>query len=325
MAVLVKHQNNRHPLPSPSLNVRIKQWGALIVGSASLALSVLTSPAFAGDPFRPSTPNPTIDDHTEKAFTLIFHDGNYVAAETELNAAERANTEDPLAYAMLASMAYLDQDWSKLSDYGSLTENKAKALMSEDPLRGHLYQAVGIFMRGAAVLKEQGIARGTPQALGMLQQIFSHIDEAEKINPNDPELSLLKGFMDLMLAVNLPFSNPSEAISRLETNAFPVYLAQRGIALGYRDLKDYGEALTAIDTALNTAASNPELLALKAQILALKGDQSSSLDLYEAALTHQSQLHPRLASQIRFEHCLVEGQTDGPTCFANSGLANYEQ
>jgi tetratricopeptide (TPR) repeat protein len=316
-----QHRPQRTPHPR---KVQLKQWGVLLLGSASLAFSILVNPAFAGDPFRPDAPNPTVDDRTEEAFRMIFHDGNYRAAETELAAAERANSGDPLTYAMLASVAYLDQDWSKLSDYGTLTENKAKALMSQDPLRSHLYQAVGIFMRGAAVLKEQGIARGTPQALGMLQQIFSHIDEAEKINPNDPELSLLKGFMDLMLAVNLPFSNPADAISRLQRSAYPVYVAHRGIALGYRDLEDYNEALEAVDTALNAAANNPELLALKAQILALKGDRINSEQLYEDALTHESQLHPRLASQIRYEHCIVAGQIDGHACYLNSGLADYQ-
>ena len=51
----------------------------------------------------------------------------------------------------------------------------------------------------------------------MLQQVFSELDEAESINPSDPELNLIKGYMDLMLAVNLPFSNPEGAISQMST------------------------------------------------------------------------------------------------------------
>lgn len=319
MADRIRKQKKAAPFKT-----QLKRLTALLLGSATLTVSLLGGPALAGDPFRPSAPNASVDDQTETAFQLIFRDGDYASAIRELDAAEQAGSEDPLIYAMQASMAFLDQDWAQLTEYAVQTEVKAQELMAEDELRGHLYQAVGIFMRGAAVLKEQGIARGTPQALGMLQQVFSHIGEAEKIDPNDPELSLLKGFMDLMLAVNLPFSNPGQAIDRLENTAYPDYVAQRGIALGYRDLSEYNNALDAVNAALDSAGPNPELLALKAQILAKDGNQSESLTFYQQALESESQLHPRLASQIRFEHCVVEGQTPGPTCFADSGLDAYQ-
>jgi tetratricopeptide (TPR) repeat protein len=306
----------------------LRRFSILLLGSTTLSLGLsgplLSNPAWAGDPFRPSAPSASIDNRTDTAFSLIFHDGNYVEARQALDAAEAAGSNDPLIYAMQASMAFLDQDWAELTRYGQKTQDQAIALATTDELRSELYQAVGIFFKGAAVLKEQGIARGTPQALAMLQQVFSHIDSAEEINPNDPELNLLKGFMDLMLAVNLPFSNPAQAIERLEASA-PEYVAQRGIALGYRDLEEYTNATTAVDAALRAAPNNPEIMALKAQILARQSQRDDSLEWYEKALTYQTQLHPRLASQLRFEHCRLEGVIDQNQCFTDSGLANYEQ
>jgi hypothetical protein len=44
----------------------------------------------------------------------------------------------------------------------------------------------------------------------------------KKVDPNDPELNLITGYMDLMLAVNLPFSDPAQAIERLEKYGSPL-------------------------------------------------------------------------------------------------------
>lgn len=88
----------------------------------------------------------------------------------------------------------------------------------------------------------------------------------------------MKGFMDLMLAVNLPFSNPDQAIERLRTYAQPPYLAQRGIAIGYRDLGQPDQALVAVEEALKQTPDNPELFYLKAQILRQKSDKLQGED-----------------------------------------------
>jgi tetratricopeptide (TPR) repeat protein len=100
--------------------------------------------------------------------------------------------------------------------------------------------------------------------------VFQYLETAEKANPTDPELNLLKGYMDLILAVNLPFSSPQEAIERLETYGSPDYLVDRGIALAYRNLKQYDQALQFIDNALKATPNNPELMYLKGQILEFK-------------------------------------------------------
>jgi hypothetical protein len=73
---------------------------------------------------------------------------------------------------------------------------------------------------------------GPVGALSKLQKVFQYLDEAKKIDPKDPELNLLTGYMDLMLAVNLPFSDPAQAVEKLEKYAAPSYLAYRGIAVG---------------------------------------------------------------------------------------------
>ncbi|MGB7084229.1 MAG: Sll0314/Alr1548 family TPR repeat-containing protein [Phormidesmis sp.] len=281
------------------------------VGSALLAFSLslgMALPTLAADPFRSSSSH-EIGEHTEAAFEAIFKEGDYVSAREALVQAEETEPDEPLVHAMLASMAYLEGDAGlpEVKARAELTTEKAKALVDSDPLRGHLYTAVGIFLEGAYVLKTEGIAKGTPRALAMLQRVFSELDDAESIAPNDPELNLLKGYMDLMLAVNLPFSNPEEAIERMSSYGSPTYLTQRGIAIGYRDLEQYDDAMSAVDQALSAAPDNPELLYLKAQISNRLGNQAESAALFEEALTYSEQLPEGLVKRITWEGCVVEG------------------
>ncbi len=292
---------------------------ALLAGTlttAFLALAPMT--AQAGDPFRSTDPH-AIGDKTEAVFNALFYEGNYTSAQTLVQQAIAAEPGEPMNYAIAAALGYLNKDLDGLAQQASQTQTAAAALKATDPLRGHLYTAVGIFMEGAHVLQTRGIARGTPTALRMLQRVFSELDAAERIDPNDPELSLLKGFMDLLLAVNLPFANPDQAIARLQ-NGSPPYLAHRGIAIGLRDLERYSEALVEVDKALAAAPNNPDLLYLKAQILYLQQQPAASLPYYRSALNYADQLPVSTARQIAFEACLAEG-LDGPTCADRSGLS----
>lgn len=299
------------------LSNRMKRFGALLVGTTAIALGTLSSPSWAGDPFRTSNPH-AIGDKTEAAFEAIFKEGDYPAAKRYLDEAVQTEGNEPMVHAMLASMAYLDQDWDELLQRAQETQSTAEALIATDPLRGHLYAAAGIFLEGAHVLSTQGVTRGTPTALAMLQQVFNHIDAAEKIDRNDPELSLLKGFMDLMLAVNLPFSSPDQAIQRLADHGAPTYVSQRGIAIGYRDLDQPDKALAAVNNAIAHAPNNPELFYLQAQIYARAGNRDSSLAAFAKALEQADQLPLPVHQRIVFEQCLAEAQVDGPTCWANS-------
>jgi tetratricopeptide (TPR) repeat protein len=275
---------------------------------SSLALSLGVSAALlwaspaSADPFRTSNPH-QIGDKTEQAFKLLFEQGNYRQAAQVLQSAEA-----PLAYAMKAALAYIDRDWDTMGQNARLTRESAEQLLARDPLRGNLYIAAGQFLEGAHTLSTEGTVRATPAILGKLQQIFDSLGKAEKIDPQDPELNLLKGYMDLMLAVNLPFSNPNQAIERLETYAAPTYLAQRGIALGYRDLDQPEQALVAVDQAIQQTPNNPELLYLKAQILRKQDKGQESLRYFRQALTLQDQLPANLAYQIAWEQCRTVNQ-----------------
>ena len=283
-----------------------RMFGA-ITSATVLTLSLWVSPTLAQDPFR-ATNQRQIGDKTEAAFQAIFKDGNYTAAERYLQQAESSEQNEPLAYAMKASLAYTNKDLNSLNSYGQKTIATARQLMKKDPLRGNLYAAVGHFLQGAAVLVRDGTVRGTPQALSELRQVYEYMDKAEAISSTDPELNLLRGYMDLMLSVNLPFSNPEQAIERLEKFAGPRYLAYRGLALGYRDLDQYTEALGSVERALQVTSDNPELFYLKAQILAEQGKKQNNQSMlreavsnFDLAIAKKAQLPPGLVKQIERE------------------------
>lgn len=272
-----------------------------------LTLVLTTAPSLAGDPFRP-TQSRQIGDKTEAAFNQVFRYGNYQAAATILQDAIASETDEPLAFAMQASFAYTNKDMAGLATYAEKTLSAAQRLVSRDALRGNLYMAVGHFLEGAVILSREGTVSGAPQALSKLRRVYEYLDKAEAISPQDPELNLIKGYMDLMVAVNLPFANPEQAISRLEKNAAPRYLVDRGIAIAYRDLKNYDKALTYVERALKDTNENPELHYLKAQILRAKARDDknkqmmeTAIAFFDQALTKRDQLPPGLVRQIERE------------------------
>jgi tetratricopeptide (TPR) repeat protein len=287
------------------LSLPIKPWAAL--STAAIALTLWVNPA-AADPFRAQNPR-TVGTKTETAFKTLFQQGNYVEAAELLKTAE---TDEPLAYAMKAALAYVNQDTEGMGQNATLTRTTAEKIKASDPLRGHLYIAAGHFMEGAYTLSTQGTVQATPTVLSKLQQVFDNLKEAEKISPNDPELNLLKGFMDLMLAVNLPFSNPDQAIQRLQ-NATPNYISQRGIAIGYRDLGRPQEGIDALAPLLQQNPENPEFYYLNAQLLRLKSDklqgeeqkqvQLESIKSFREAWKRRSTLPSSLVVQLDREGC----------------------
>ncbi|MGJ5676176.1 MAG: Sll0314/Alr1548 family TPR repeat-containing protein [Nostochopsis sp.] len=275
--------------------------------ATTLVLNASINPSVAADPFRTKEAR-NIGDKTEAAFKAIFQQGDYKAAEAYLQQALSSEPNEPLAYAMRASLAYTNQDWAALDSYSQKTLEIGQKLIASDPLRGNIYTAVGHFLEGAALVRRQGTVNGAGQALSKLQEVYKYLDKAEAISANDPELNLLKGYMDLMLSVNLPFANPQQAIERLDKSAGPEYLADRGIAYGYRDLKQYNQALKYANRALKATSSNPEVYYLKAQILrGMAGKQKNQQLLQEAvsnfdqALAKRSQLPAGLVKQIERE------------------------
>ncbi|MBE9060849.1 Sll0314/Alr1548 family TPR repeat-containing protein [cf. Phormidesmis sp. LEGE 11477] len=285
----------------------LKRRGLALAGASTVVtISLLSSPAFAGDPFRPGNEY-NIGPNTEAAFEAFFKDGDYVSAQAAIDVALASENDEPLVHSLAASLAYLEGDFDSMASHADLTKSTAAAQLESSPLRGHLYSAVGIFLDGAHLMSTQGVARSTPTALGMLQQVFGHLDEAEKIDKTDPELNLVQGFMDLMLAVNLPFSNPEESIERLEQYSSPDYLTYRGIALGYRDLDQISDAMVAVDQALLAAPENPELFYLKAQLQRRQGQTDASVDSFDKALAYAEQLPPSIARMIFKERCRTSG------------------
>ncbi|MDJ0589898.1 MAG: Sll0314/Alr1548 family TPR repeat-containing protein [Pleurocapsa sp. MO_226.B13] len=246
--------------------------------SIAMIISLSNNSALAKDPFREENPR-DIGKHTEKAFKTIFLEGDYKAVAEDLELAESEEADDPLAHAMLASLAYTENDWDSIKKYALKTLESAQILSETDPVRGNLYLAVGHFLDGAYIYEKQGAL----DAIDKLQLVFKFLDRAEDSDPSDPELNLIKGYMDLLLAVNLPFSKPEQAIARFETYAAPNYLVERGLAVAYRDLKQYNQALKYADKALKTAPENPEHYYLKGQILRQIGKKKNDIKTLEQA------------------------------------------
>ncbi|MFM2064026.1 MAG: hypothetical protein RLZZ507_3697 [Cyanobacteriota bacterium] len=280
---------------------------AKVTFATTIALNLWVNPSLAGDPFRSSEPH-KIGDRTEAAFKAMFQQGNYPEAKNHLNKAIKDEPDEPLAYALQASLAYGNKDIANLELYSKKTLEAGQKLISTNPLRGNLYIAVGNFLEGAVILTRKGTINGASQALSQLKKVYEYLNKAEAIDAKDPELNLIQGYMDLMLAVNLPFASPDQSIERLEKNAAPGYLVDRGIALAYRDLKKYTQALDYVNRALKTTADNPEIYYLKAQILHEQGKKEKSQNLikdaianFDKALTKKSQLPASLVKQIESE------------------------
>jgi tetratricopeptide (TPR) repeat protein len=294
-----------------------KQTVRAIACGSAIALGICINSAIAGDPFRTSNPQ-AIGPNTETAFKTMFQQGNYKQAKAQVQQALSAEPNEPLAYAMAASLSYIEQDLNSMNTYAQKTREVGEKLTKTNPLRGNIYTAAGHFLEGANVIAKEGTAKGAPQALNKLRVVFQYLDAAEKIAPNDPELNLLKGYMDLMLASNLPFSNPSEAIKRLEEKASPRYLAYRGMAVGYRDLKKFDRALEFANKALAETPSNPEIHYLKAQVLfAQAKTQSNNKTIleearknFDAALAKPDQLPRSLVAEIFFQQCKTRNRLD---------------
>ncbi|NEO30319.1 MAG: tetratricopeptide repeat protein [Symploca sp. SIO3C6] len=274
-------------------------------GTVAVICTLLSLPVFAVDPFRTNNPR-ELGENTHAAFESIFKEGDYKGAKKYLKQAKSTEADEPLVYAMLSSLAYTDRDWEDLKSYASKTLSTAQQLLESDPLRGNLYTAVGHFLEGAYKFEKEGPI----STLSKLQKVFQYLDEAKKIDANDPELNLITGYMDLMLAVNLPFSDPAEAVAKLEKYASPSYLVYRGIAVGYRDLKKHSEAMEFAERALELTPDNPEVIYLKAQILVNQGKHQDGLELFNKALEKGNTLPNYSVAQIAYEHCRLTEKID---------------
>ncbi len=291
----------------------------LINTTILLISSLWVSPTLAKDPFR-TTNQHQIGDKTEAAFKAIFKDGNYTAAESYIQQAKSSEPNEPLAYAMAASLAYTKKDLNSLSSYSKKTLEAAQQLVATDPLRGNIYLAVGHLLQGGAAVASEGTVKGTPQALTELQQVYDYLNKAQAVSSTDPELNLIRSYVDLAVATSMPFSSPDQAIERFEKYAGPRYLADRGLALSYRDLHQYPKALESVVRALKATPDNPELFYLKAQILVKQGDNQKdpalfreALKNFDQAIAKQAQLPAGLVTQIQKERRKDARRLDNPS------------
>ncbi|NET41537.1 Sll0314/Alr1548 family TPR repeat-containing protein [Okeania sp. SIO2B3] len=281
-----------------------------VLSSATfISLNLLVNPAI-GDPFRKKNPI-EIGEKTEAAFKAMFEEGDYKQAKDYLKIAESEEISEPLVYAMIASLHYLDENWESLKLYAEKTTEVAENLITINPVRGNIYAATGQFLEGAYIISTEGTLKGAPKALEKLRKALSHFETAERINSSDPELNLLKGYMDLMLAVNLPFSDPEKAIKTLQEKAYPHHLAYRGVAVAYRDLDKLEKALEYVDKVLLEVPDNPEVHYLKAQIIVAQArDRDNDLSMrkkarenFDMALEKSDKMPRRLVAQVFFEQC----------------------
>ncbi|GAB4341683.1 MAG: Sll0314/Alr1548 family TPR repeat-containing protein [Cyanophyceae cyanobacterium] len=273
------------------------------IALAVAALTLWSTPALAGDPFRTTNPYP-ISDRTETAFRTLFEQGNYPEARRLATEALARDPKEPLLPAMLAAIAYLYEDRAAISTYAEQTLSAAAQLKESAPLRAELYQAVGEFMQGAATFSEGGL-EAIPAALGKVGEVRQSLARARAIAPDDPELNLIAGLMDIVLAVYLPFGNVERALATLDRGA-PPYLVERGRAVAYRRLDQDAEALAAVDRAIALTPNNPELWHLKAQLLYSLGEANKdvgqlqqSVALFEQVLVYEANLPPELIDHLK--------------------------
>ncbi|HEY9767294.1 MAG TPA: Sll0314/Alr1548 family TPR repeat-containing protein [Coleofasciculaceae cyanobacterium] len=291
-----------------SFKKQLKQMVLSIPLAITMIVGLSNSYAWAEDPFRRDNAR-DIGKYTEKAFKTIFLEGDYQTVSKELELAESKEPEEPLVHAMLASLAYTKEDWESIKKYATQTLQSAQLLSKTDPVRGNLYLAVGHFLDGAYIYEKKGAL----DAINKLQLVFKYLDRAEASDPNDPELNLIKGYMDLLLAVNLPFSKPEQAIARFEDYAAPNYLVERGLAVAYRDLKQYNKALKYADQTLKIAPKNPEHYYLKGQILRKIGQAENNPEIlaeavenFELALEKSAQLPNFVLETLERENRLTK-------------------
>lgn len=323
----------------------LRQRGLAIFSSSVLLLSLGTTAAWAGDPFRGDRNPSNIGDHTEAAFEAIFAAGDYRQALHHIQMALRSEGSDPLAPAIRASLAYnLDSDLETMQRYAEQTKVAAQALLDrpnaspQDQVRGNLYLAAGTFLDGVYTWENE---KDYVSAALTVQEVFGYINAAERIDEaaqlNDPELNLVKGYIELLLSVNLPMSSPENAIAEFEATAQPRYLVDRGIAIAYRDIgykagkagnvdkarTAYRNALDHVNNSLDATPGNPELLYLKAQILHEQGKVNQgvakqnptardiaqveeAVDLFNQALAARAQLPVSLPAQIERERNIAQ-------------------
>jgi tetratricopeptide (TPR) repeat protein len=264
-----------------------------------LATIVAASPSFAADPFR-TTNARAIGNETQKAFELMFKEGDYAASVKQLDVAIKTEASEPLLFALRGSTDYAKGDYFGMKVAGDRVRLNAIALKGKDNLRAYIYLAVSDLIEAGYIVKAEGIS-SAPRALPLVQSVFGNIKKAQDIDPKDPELNLVKGYIDMLIASVLPMSDLDTALVSLKQFSAPDYLKYRGIALAYRDARRPDLALDAVNKAIASAPNNPELNYLKGQILWMQGGNNipTAKQQFAIALKKSKQMNSSLLAEIR--------------------------
>jgi tetratricopeptide (TPR) repeat protein len=226
-------------------------------GAMPLAVLLCAHSALAADPFRVGVKARPIGPSLQSAFEDFFRYGRYQSSSEKLTKAEAENPNEPLVYTLQAATAYQNNQKEAFLMTLPKIRTASKQIAAKDTARSHLYQGIAQGLEGY-FLKDSIV--NLPKTLTYASSMLLEIDKAHQLSPNDPEINLFVGF------VNMVLNKHDEALKNFQ-KAGPPYLALRGQALVYRDINDYVNAQSAVDKAIAIAPQNPELLYLKAQIL----------------------------------------------------------
>lgn len=285
------------------------------ISASALALSVVAAtamPSFAADPFRTQNAR-DIGPETQKIFELMFKEGNHKAAVKHLDIAVKAEPNEPLLFVLKAAASYAKEDFTGMQMDGKRVRANAEALRGRDNLRAYTYLAVSDLLEAGYIFKTEGIS-STMRILPLVQNIFDNLQKAKDVSPDDPELNLIKGFIDMAIASVLPLSDLEAALESLKLYAAPDYLKWRGVALAYRDARKLAPALEALNKAMAAAPNNPELHFLKGQLLWSQGGNNipEAKKEFEIALTKADQLDAGLLADMRSQCRSLSGGVSCP-------------
>jgi tetratricopeptide (TPR) repeat protein len=258
-----------------------------------LVTLLFSSPALAQDPFRTGPDARAIGPTLESAFEDFFRTGEFQNASQKLNKAQSENPNEPLVYTLQAALAYQNGQRDKMLAMTQKTRDVAQSIESKDPGRSHLYRGLAQGLEGSSYYLKDGLM-GLPRALTYVTSMFLEINRARQLTPNDPEVNLFVGYIDLLL------SKHDDALKEFR-KAGPPYLALRGQALVLRDTKAYPQAQAMTEKALVAAPRNAELHYLKAQTLALQNKPEEALTSFNKALELGKQLPPSTKIQLMRE------------------------
>jgi tetratricopeptide (TPR) repeat protein len=269
------------------------RWTAL-----PLLTLLLSSSALAADPFRTGPKARPMGPALEKAFEDFFRNGSYLNSSQKLNAAQAENPNEPLVYTLQAALAYMNKQPERMQAMAQKTRQVAEAMSAKDEARSHLYRGLATGLEGAGDYLKNGDS-ALPSILTKVPSMLLEIDTAHKKAPDDPEVNLIVGYVDTVIA-KYGLSNYDEALESFR-KANPAYLSFRGKALVYREKKDFGQAQQMVDKALAAAPQNPDLFYLKGQILASQRNPTDAVLSFEKALSLGKQLPESTKKQIRKE------------------------